>query len=107
MVGPTDVTVFGNVTSVRDLDEGKMVTVELRTPRVGPSTNVEERIRDFRARARALVGAGFAKEGFLRKADLELDAPKLRRRTDIVSKKEIEEGLWSYDIRVRPGVILQ
>lgn len=100
------VTVFGNVTNVTDLDEGKRVTVEIRATDLSID-RMRTSLTDVRARARAMVGAGFAKEGFARTRDLGLEAPRIERRTEIVDKTRIGDNLWSYTIIVKPGVVLQ
>lgn len=104
---PDDVSSLGTVVTVRDLDEGKMVTVEISEPEILSFDLHGEDLMDARARARALVGAGFAKSGFLRSPDLALEVPRLERRTEVVNKQEIQEDLWSYEIRVRPGFVLE
>lgn len=98
---PGDNTIIANVTNVVDTSDGKRVTVEVRVL----NSDVLDTVRDNRARARALVGAGFAKEGFIRNLDFELQLPRLERRTEIISKDKIGDDLWSYTIKVRSGVI--
>lgn len=97
--------ILANATNVVDIADGKRVTVEVNTVNTEPMKNIE-RIRDNRARARALVAAGFAKEGFIRNLDFQLNLPRIERRTEILSKEQIDEDLWSYTIKVRSGIIL-
>lgn len=99
---------IANVANVVDLSDGKRVTVEVRTvnPEFLDSLDDIEMARDNRARIRALIGAGFAKKGFVRNLDIDLQLPKLKRRTEIVSRNKISDDVWTYTINVRGGMIL-
>lgn len=93
--------IFGTVTVVTGLNEGKRVSVTI------PTAGISDTVAENRARARAMVAAGFAKEGFLRKLNIQLSAPKLERRTEIVDRFEVGDNETNYTVQVRPGVILQ
>lgn len=100
--------VIANTTNVTDLRDGKRVTVEVKVlkPDILEDMDINaELFRDNRARARALVGAGFAQDGFIRNLDFHLQLPRLKRRTEIISKEQLNDDLWSYTIKVRSGII--
>lgn len=97
---------FGTATVVTDLDEGKRVSVSIKSAEQVPES-MQERLTETRARARALIAAGFAEEGFIRNRDLAVDVPQIERRTEIVDKFQTGDNEWNYTINVRPGVVLQ
>lgn len=100
-----DKPIIAEATNVVDLRDGKRVTVEVRTLNVDMIENLEL-FRDNRARARAMIAAGFAEEGFIRNLNLRLQAPEIDRRTEIIDKEKIDDDLWSYTIKVRSGIVL-
>lgn len=102
--------IIANTTNVEDLRDGKRATVEVKVlkPDILDDRDIDaELIRDNRARARALVGAGFAQDGFIRNLDFHLQLPRLERRTEIISKEKIGDDLWSYTIKVRSGILFR
>lgn len=95
---------FGKVLEVQDLQNGKRVKIAIK--KASMSGKMGENLTEARARARAMVAAEFAEEGFLRKPDLALELPRLERRTKIENKKRTN-GDRVYSIRVRGGPILK
>lgn len=94
----------GNVIRIED-DGTRVVNVDIGDTRL--SGRMGGSLREAKARARALVVAGFADEGFVRNANLALEVPDLERRTEIVDERKVSEDGYSYTIRVRPGVVLE
>jgi hypothetical protein len=97
-------TYFGELQLVQDLQDGKRVKLAIK--KADMTGDIGETLTDTRARARAMVAAGFAEEGFLRKPDLAMKLPRLERRTDIENKKKAGSERV-YSIRVRGGVVLK
>lgn len=99
-----DLGLFTKAVRVKDHPDGKRVNVTVEQP-VKFAEAPRDTVIDTAARGRAVVAAGFAPKGFLRDINLRIKSPKLERKTEIVNREEIEDGIWDYDIVVRSGVI--
>lgn len=96
----------GTVNTVDDVVDGKMVTLTITS--IGPVPDeISERAREARARARALVGAGFADEGYIRDLNFRLKTPELRRRTEILGSDQVGDNSYRYEVKVNSGPILE
>lgn len=97
---------FGAGRVIRIEDDGTRVTnVDIGTPVM--SGGMAKKLREARARARALATAGFASDGFVRNMNLALQVPDLERRTEIVDERKVSDDAYNYTIRVRPGPVLE
>lgn len=94
------------VNTVNDVYNGKRVTLTASTKEVVPD-QISRRLLESRVRARAMLAAGFAKEGFFRDLNFRLEAPKLERRTEILSKDKVGPHSYRYEVRVNAGPILE
>lgn len=95
---------FGEVQNVQSLHDGKRV--KLAITKADITGEMGETLTETRARARAMVAAGFAKEGFLRQPNLAMELPRLERRTEIENKKRAGKDRL-YSVKVKGGPILK
>jgi len=96
------------INSIRDAPQGKLVDLTVRET-VGSGFFPEDFRKageKVRARGLALVGAGFASEGYLRNINLQFQAPTLDRRTEIINRTELDGDLVNFEILVRDGPFL-
>ena len=93
------------VNTVNDMADGKRVTLTATTREIVPD-QVQRRLLESRVRARAMLAAGFAKEGFFRDLNFQLKAPELERRTEILSRDSVGANSYRYEVMVKSGPVL-
>lgn len=97
---------FITVNNVTDGVDSKRVTLTA-TGLLPTDNQVQRMLMENRARARALVAAGFAENGFLRDFNPQLSSPKLKRRTEVLSRDQVGQDAFRYEIEVESGPLLE
>lgn len=93
------------VNSSRNTADGKLVIATVSSKGVLPDQMARRRM-EAQVRAKALAYAGFAKDGFLRNLNLQLETPRLERRTEIIGRDEVGDKVYRYEVEVKDGPLL-
>lgn len=103
MVGEIDFPEIGEGKILSDEADRWIVKVDINQPIGVPL--VDSKLREARARARAIATTGFKTAGSLTQGDVEVRLPQLKRRTEIKSVEKVDEDSFRYTVHVNKGIL--
>lgn len=66
----------------------------------------QDKLREIRARAKAMIEVGVASRNLLLEPDIALEVPSIERKTELIREDEVGDGVWEYEVRVNKGAVI-